>query len=157
MSLPRENVIAESVFLMVKQALYDAGLEEHVELVAGWPDDPVRDKPLTRNVVAPVFDFGPEPEPAEMGSGLLRADYLFCVYVFGLNEQWLGAISTAIRDHLLREGRIPLYDFEATGMPVMDYLTYPKVTTEPVHLEEPLAWEHFMRIVKVEVEDYYVP
>lgn len=157
MSLPRENIIAESVFLMVKQALYEAGYEDDAELVPGFPDQPVRSEPLVKNMVAPVFDFGPDPIPAEMGSSMVQAQYMFGIYVFGLDETWLGAISSAIRDHVLREGKIPLYDFELPSKPVMDFLTYPKVTTEPIFLEEPLAWEQYMRVVKIEAEDYYVP
>ncbi len=158
MSVPRETVVIQSVLEFVQDAIDHANYGNDAVVLDGFPDDTVRDTPLENNMVAVAFDFGPDSEDAELGSALQIGTYTIEVYIFGQDETWLPALSSAIRSHVTRYGYIPLLDLETEGHPVVDGLENPKAATERLYPEgEPRAWEMFMQSVTITVEHTFMP
>jgi hypothetical protein len=93
--------------------------------------------------------------PAELGSDLLRRQYMIEVWVMGLSAAEGRNLANAVRDTMESEAILPLKDITAPGQPIIDYLMVDPVSAQRQPVPEPKPWQEFLWIVSVPVLDEY--
>jgi hypothetical protein len=149
---------------MVEQSVSDY-LREQIFTVRGYPParvglmdafaESLLPSPLDKNYLAIGFNFDDGGEQAELGSDLLRRQYVIEVWVIGLSSAEGRNLANAVRDSMESEGTVPLKDITAAGAPVIDYLIVDPVRAAREPVGEPKPWQEFLWIVTVPVLDEY--
>jgi hypothetical protein len=107
---------------MVEQSVSDY-LREQIFTVRGYPPARVElmeafaesllPTPLDKNYLAIGFNFDDGGVSAELGSDLLRRQYVIEVWVIGLSAAEGRNLANAVRDSMEAEGTVPLKDITA--------------------------------------------
>jgi hypothetical protein len=149
---------------MVEQSVSDY-LREQIFTVRGYPparvglmeafSESLLPSPLDKNYLAIGFNFDDGGEQAELGSDLLRRQYVIEVWVIGLTGPEGRNLANAVRDSMESEGIVPLKDITAAGAPVIDHLIVDPVRAQRQPIGEPKPWQEFLWIVTVPVIDEY--
>jgi hypothetical protein len=149
---------------MVEQSVSDY-LREQIFTVRGYPPDRVGmleafsesllPTPLDKNYLAIGFNFDDGGTPAELGSDLLRRQYVIEVWVMGLSAAEGRNLANAVRDSMETESTVPLKDITAPGAPIIDYLMVDPVRAQREPIGEPQPWQEFLWIVTIPVLDEY--
>jgi hypothetical protein len=111
--------------------------------------------PLDKNYLAIGFNFDDGGMGAELGSDLLRRQYVIEVWVIALTAVEGRNLANAVRDSMEADGVVPLKDITQAGAPVIDYLMIDPCRAQRQPVPEPKPWQEFLWIVTIPVLDEY--
>jgi hypothetical protein len=149
---------------LVEQSVTDY-LREQIFTVRGYPPGRVAlldafaesafPGPLDKNYLAIGFNFDDGGHQAELGSDLLRRQYMIEVWVIGTSAQEGRNLANAVRDSIESEGIVPLKDVTQADKPIIDWLIVDPVRTARQPVPQPKPWQEFLWIVHIPVIDEY--
>lgn len=157
MRVTREELVEQSVTDFLREQLFTVRgyPPARVELLEAFVESKFGLEPLAKNYVAIGFSFDDGGVPAELGSDLLRRQYVIEVWVIGQSAAEGRNLANAVRDAIESEGVVPLKDVTAVGQPIIDYLIVDPVRAQRQPVPEPKPWQEFLWIVTVPVLDEY--
>jgi hypothetical protein len=153
----REEMVEQSVSDYLREQIftvrgYPPG---RVELVEAFTESKFGTGALAKNYLAIGFNFDDGGVPAELGSDLLRRQYVIEVWVIGLSAAEGRNLANAVRDSMESEAILPLKDINDVAAPVIDYLMVDPVRAQRQPVPEPKPWQEFLWIVTIPVLDEY--
>lgn len=152
----REEMVEQSVSDYLREQLFTARgyPAARVALLEAFVESKLP-SPLDKNYVAIGFNFDDGGHAAELGSDLLRRQYVIEVWVMGLSAAEGRNLANAVRDSMESEAVVPLKDITAPGQPVIDYLMVDPVRAQRQPVPEPKPWQEYLWIVTIPVLDEY--
>jgi hypothetical protein len=152
----REDMVEQSVTDYLREGIFTGRgyPPERVSLIDAFTEAQLP-SPLDKNYLAIGFNFDDGGVPAELGSDLLRRQYMIEVWVMGLSAAEGRNLANAVRDTMESEAILPLKDITAPGQPIIDYLMVDPVSAQRQPVPEPKPWQEFLWIVSVPVLDEY--
>lgn len=152
----REEMVEQSVADYLRDAIFNVREypSSRVVLLDAFSESRLP-SPLDRNYLALGFNFDDGGEQAELGSDLLRRQYVIEVWVMGLSAAEGRNLANAVRDSMELTGLVPLKDITADGAPIIDYLMVDPCRAQRQPVPEPKPWQEFLWIVTIPVLDEY--
>lgn len=155
--ISREDIIEQSVFDYVKDGLRNGGYDENLVAVRdAFPTPNERSSTLAQTTVAIGFNFDDGGAQAELGSELIVYLHNVEFWTFGTTPKLGRNVAGVIRHILRSEGGVPLRDYGAAGIPVIDKLQLAdRVVVQRQVNAAPLAWDMNVWTTMAKFEDYF--
>jgi hypothetical protein len=152
----REEMVEQSVSDYLRDAIFNGRgyPASRVGLIEAFAESKLP-SPLDKNYLAIGFNFDDGGVPAELGSDLLRRQYVIEVWVIGLSAAEGRNLANAVRDSMEAEAIVPLKDIRDPATPIIDYLMVDPVSSHRQPVPEPKPWQEFLWIVTIPVLDEY--
>lgn len=115
---------------------------------------------LDKTYVAAGFKFDDGGEQAECGSTLRRYVHSIEFYVFGDSSAMGEHVAETIKQAVIRDEVIPLYDYGETNPAIIDYLTLaPRggARAERIPVRDPRPWEENIFRTTIKIVDEWYP
>lgn len=159
--ITREQMIEESLNILVRNALTARGFPQDTSDTTGWSmmaTYPYDLKELDTNLIAAGFEMDDGGKQFEIGSNLKERKYQLEFFVFGTSLTWGKSLSNAIKFSIEEDQAIPLYDITQTP-PVQtgEWLELDHVHSHRQPLPDPEPWQEFTYLVNCTVTDWYTP
>lgn len=159
--ITREQMVEESVRLLIVQALPARGYVQDTGDTTGWtmidsfPSSLVK---LDTNLIAAGFDFDDGGKQFECGSNMKERKYTLEFFVFGTSLTWAKALANALKFSLEVDQAIPLYDITQSP-PVLngEWLELDVVHSQRHAIPNAEPWQEFVFYVMTTVTDWYTP
>lgn len=159
--ITREQLVQESVKLLVVQALAARGFVQDTGDTTGWTmidSYPYGLQKLDTNLVAAGFDFDDGGKQFECGSNMKERKYTLEFFVFGTSLTWAQSLANAIKFSIEVDQAIPLYDItQAPPVATGEWLELDVVHSQRHPVPSPEPWQENVYYVMCSVTDWYVP
>lgn len=159
--ITREQLIEESVKILVRAGLLARGYPEDTGDTTGWTMMSSYQyglKKLDTNLITPGFDFDDGGKQFEIGSNMKERKYTFEFFIFGTTNTWAKSLANAIRFTIEQDQAIALYDV-TQDPPVQtgEWLELDMVHARREVIPDPEPWQEFVWYVVCQVTDWYTP
>jgi hypothetical protein len=160
--ITREQMVEESVKILIRAALTGRGYSENTGDTKGWrmiDSYPYGLQKLDTNLVAAGFDFDDGGRQFEIGSNLKERKYTFEFFVFGTSLTWAKSLANAVKFSIEEDQAVPLYDITVTPDPTLtgEWLELDAVHSRREPIPEPEPWQEFVWTVTCSLTDWYTP
>jgi hypothetical protein len=158
--LTREQIIEESINILVRQALAARGYVQDGS-ATGWQmmdSYPYGLTELNTNLVAAGFNFDDLGKPFELGSNMKERKYTFELFVFGVDLTFAKAIAEAVKFSIEVDQAVALYNITQTP-PVQngEWVELDGVHSGRQVIPTPEPWQEFVWVIRAQVTDWYDP
>lgn len=152
----REDLVEQSISDFLREQMFTVRQypAARVELLDAFVESRIP-SPLTKNFLALGFNFDDGGEQAELGSDLIRRQYVIEVWVIGLSAAEGRNLANATRDSLETDGLLPLRDVTQPAKPIIDWLQIDPITVARQPVPNPKPWQEFLWTVTIRVWDEY--
>lgn len=158
--ITREQLIEESVKILMRDALIARGYVENPSDGQGWrlSDFPYKVEQFDTNLIATGFQFDDGGAQFELGSNLKERKYTIEFFVFGLTLTWAKSLANAIKFSIEKDQAIPLYDI-TQDPPVQsgEWLELDMVHARREPVPDPEPYQENVFYVVCQVTDWYTP